>query len=209
MMLESGCVGLFFGIETFNKESGRIVGKGLGERAKDILAEIRRRDGRELFIHGSFISGLPSEHPSKQADELLEWYRGGCDIDTILLIPLSLTPAMIPEWNDVGYEMVYRKTCTWANRRDGFDQHDAFCAAQKLMNTIEYDIESYMIHTFRVLQMMDGGISLQELKNLRSMIKRKESNTNVVYLDMWNRFKENTRQKFKDYAFNLIGDHVA
>ena len=61
-LYDIGLRSLYFGIETLNKKSGLIVGKGY-DRTKQInmIAAIRKKYGNEVLMHGSFIVGLPDE----------------------------------------------------------------------------------------------------------------------------------------------------
>ena len=36
-----GLIGAYFGVETFNKNAGKIIGKSLGEKQKDFIAELK------------------------------------------------------------------------------------------------------------------------------------------------------------------------
>jgi radical SAM superfamily enzyme YgiQ (UPF0313 family) len=61
-LYDIGLRGIYFGIETLNKRTGLIIGKGF-DREKQIktIEKIRNRFGNEIMLHGSFILGLPEE----------------------------------------------------------------------------------------------------------------------------------------------------
>jgi radical SAM superfamily enzyme YgiQ (UPF0313 family) len=61
-LFSSGLRGCFFGIETFDYETGKLVGKG-GHRHKliETLRRIKAQWGNQVMLHGSFIFGLPHE----------------------------------------------------------------------------------------------------------------------------------------------------
>lgn len=61
-LFDIGLRSTYFGIETLNKQTGLIIGKGY-DRAKQIamLEKIRVKYGNQLITHGSFIVGLPKE----------------------------------------------------------------------------------------------------------------------------------------------------
>jgi radical SAM superfamily enzyme YgiQ (UPF0313 family) len=70
-----GVRGFYFGIETLNLETGRIVGKGY-DRKKQIetIQTIKHRYGDSVSLHGSFIVGLPKEsltHIQETFEQLL------------------------------------------------------------------------------------------------------------------------------------------
>jgi len=54
-----GIRGAKFGIETFNKTAGLTVGKGFGEKAKDVLEDLYKAWGDEVSISANFLIGLP------------------------------------------------------------------------------------------------------------------------------------------------------
>jgi radical SAM superfamily enzyme YgiQ (UPF0313 family) len=61
-MYDIGVRALYFGIETMNDRTGRIVGKGHDRNKQiDTIRELRNRYGNNLIMHGSFIIGLPEE----------------------------------------------------------------------------------------------------------------------------------------------------
>lgn len=61
-LYDIGLRAAFFGIETLNRKTGLIIGKGY-DRSKQIAAieTIRHKYGDEIMLHGSFIVGLPGE----------------------------------------------------------------------------------------------------------------------------------------------------
>ena len=76
MVYDIGLRSVFFGIETLNPRTGRIIGKGF-DRAKQIVMIRRIKDEYpEIACHGSFIAGLP--HESKESIfETFEALRSG------------------------------------------------------------------------------------------------------------------------------------
>ena len=62
-LIESGMRSVFFGIETFNHASGKVIGKGMNpDRIKQGLINIKQQYP-ELLISTGFIAGLPHETP--------------------------------------------------------------------------------------------------------------------------------------------------
>lgn len=56
--------GMFFGIESFNYDSAKSIGKGLRpEEAIETLYKLKNKFGKTLSITGGFIIGLPHETP--------------------------------------------------------------------------------------------------------------------------------------------------
>ena len=92
MMIESGCRGVFLGIETFNPTAAKIVGKGLDpNKIKDIVKWMKDKTGNEMFILGSFIIGLVGE-TKESLDDTLEYLINQKSIDKILWEVLYLRP---------------------------------------------------------------------------------------------------------------------
>ena len=73
LMIESGCRGMFLGIETFDNTAAKIVGKGLNPQLiKDILVWIKEKAGDSIFVLSSFIIGLVGE-TEQSLDDTLDW----------------------------------------------------------------------------------------------------------------------------------------
>ena len=73
ILAESGLRSMFFGIETFNKEASKIIGKGWnGVHGKEFLLELKEIWGKEINFMLSFIVGLVPE-TSEELDTTLQW----------------------------------------------------------------------------------------------------------------------------------------
>lgn len=63
-----GIRGMYFGIETFNSHTGRIIGKGLDSiKQMHMIQQIKTRYP-DISLHGSFIVGLPEESVESVTD---------------------------------------------------------------------------------------------------------------------------------------------
>lgn len=62
LLIDSGCRGMYFGIETFNARTATAIRKG-GSREKLMatIKYIKQTWGKRVSLHGSFILGLPYE----------------------------------------------------------------------------------------------------------------------------------------------------
>jgi len=91
MVKEMGMAQCYFGIETFNKEAGKSVGKGADpDKLKETLYECRRVWGTDISIQAGFIVGLPHED-SKSIMETAKWLaQPDCPIDIKWIVPLSI-----------------------------------------------------------------------------------------------------------------------
>tara|TARA_R110002153_G_scaffold29711_3_gene91126 strand:+ start:46853 stop:48208 length:1356 start_codon:yes stop_codon:yes gene_type:complete len=90
MLYDSGCRSVFFGIETFNKEAGKNIGKGMdSNKIKDTLYTLKER-WPETVIGAGFIAGLPHE-TEKSLDDTIAWLKEkDCPIDSPSLQVLSV-----------------------------------------------------------------------------------------------------------------------
>lgn len=62
MLLESGAIGLMFGIETFDKKAGLAVGKGMDpHKKKETIERCYELWKGKILVTGTFIVGLPGE----------------------------------------------------------------------------------------------------------------------------------------------------
>jgi hypothetical protein len=61
MLHDIGLRALYFGIETLDLKTGRIIGKGFDRQRQIIMIQHIRNHYPNMFMHGSFIAGLPEE----------------------------------------------------------------------------------------------------------------------------------------------------
>lgn len=90
-LYDIGLRGLYFGIETLNKRTGLIIGKGF-DRAKQIntIKQIRERFGDEVTMHGSFILGLPEENISSMRQTFNQLMDESIPLHTFIFHGLNL-----------------------------------------------------------------------------------------------------------------------
>jgi len=90
-LFQSGLRSFFFGIETMNKTTGSIIGKG-GDRKKLIqtLHHIKSTYGNEVMLHGSFIIGLPKEDIVSIQKTLDFLMSPDCPLDSFKVKPLGI-----------------------------------------------------------------------------------------------------------------------
>lgn len=90
-LYDIGLRGIYFGIETLNKRTGLIIGKGF-DRAKQIntIKQIRGRYGNEVTMHGSFILGLPEENISSMRQTFNQLMDESIPLHTFVFHGLNL-----------------------------------------------------------------------------------------------------------------------
>lgn len=99
LLANSGLKSVYFGIETFNAATGKLIGKGMDpQRLKDTLYLLKERWGTDISIVASFIIGLPGES-NESCRDTIEWLaRDDCPIDHPILIPLNIKQTNHPEF---------------------------------------------------------------------------------------------------------------
>jgi radical SAM superfamily enzyme YgiQ (UPF0313 family) len=90
-LYDIGLRGIYFGIETLNKRTGLIIGKGF-DRAKQIntIRQIRERYGNQVTMHGSFILGLPEENISSMQQTFNQLMDESIPLHTFIFHVLNL-----------------------------------------------------------------------------------------------------------------------
>lgn len=91
LLLESGAVGLAFGIETFHLEAGKSVGKGMDpNKIKETLQACKDVWKDNILLTANFMIGLPGE-PKESILETMEYLIDpNCPIDTFELNLLNV-----------------------------------------------------------------------------------------------------------------------
>lgn len=90
LLTDMGLVGTYFGLETFNYESAKCIGKGLHpNKVKDRLEWLSDRWKNKVNIASGFILGLPYD-THEYFDELIKWCEETNTIQNINFYPLFL-----------------------------------------------------------------------------------------------------------------------
>ena len=88
-LIKAGVVAVHFGIDSLNKETGRLIGKTVDpELLKQYIKDIRTQYPN-LFTYGTFIAGLPNDTVEKQR-EICEWLNTEQPLDMWYWFPLSI-----------------------------------------------------------------------------------------------------------------------
>lgn len=92
LMVESGARGLFWGLETFDHNVGKKIGKGTDpELVKNMLIELKRKHKNRCLSMGSFIIGLPGESEDS-LQKTLDWIIEANALDLVYCPVLSIRP---------------------------------------------------------------------------------------------------------------------
>jgi hypothetical protein len=89
LFLESGMVATSFGIETFNKKSGATVGKGFGDKAKEVLLDLEKVWKGKVAVSMNLILGLPYES-KEMLQESFDWVSNTSAVDSLLCHPFYI-----------------------------------------------------------------------------------------------------------------------
>jgi len=134
-LFDSGLKGCFFGIETFNLDTGKLIGKG-GSRNKlsKTLRDIKAK-WADVMLHGSFIFGLPHESLESMQETVDFLLSDNSPLDSWHLKPLRIK-ANSDNWTSgflsdldidfakFGYEKLgeHNLDMLWANEHTTFEQ---------------------------------------------------------------------------------------
>jgi radical SAM superfamily enzyme YgiQ (UPF0313 family) len=90
LLKESGCVSMQFGIETFNKESGKTIGKSMDKEKIINGLNWIKETAPNISIGSGFIIGLPYE-TKEMIKETVDWLDSkSCPLDNKEIYALSL-----------------------------------------------------------------------------------------------------------------------
>jgi radical SAM superfamily enzyme YgiQ (UPF0313 family) len=132
MMVDAGFKAMHFGVETFHPETSKLIGKGFnGSKLKPYLKEIKNKFPN-LFLHGSFIIGLPNESKEYLDDTFTEIDTDrllDCWVSYSLTIPVKdkfiRSSYFTNNWLMYGYKKIGQTIShiTWSNKH--FDESTA------------------------------------------------------------------------------------
>lgn len=126
-LYQIGIRAMYFGIETLNPESSRLIGKGYSaEKQINTIRELRNTYGNEITMHGSFIIGLPNDSVANITNTFEMLMDGRIPLHSYDLKALFLDLPNQVNWiseisknfKNYGYEdtgIVYNKYVKWKN----------------------------------------------------------------------------------------------
>lgn len=91
MLFNCGLRGCCFGIETLNKESGEVIGKGMArEKLISTLQYIKSKWGNDVMLHGALIVGLPKESKESFIESCEFFLSDESPLDSWIIRPFYL-----------------------------------------------------------------------------------------------------------------------
>lgn len=109
MLVKIGVRAMFFGIETLNPHAAKSVGKG--HSIPDQIRMIRhiKETYTNVYLHGSFIIGLPGDTVDTQVSSLDRLISGDIPLDSWKFKPLSITKVGARHPHNSDLELDYKK----------------------------------------------------------------------------------------------------
>jgi radical SAM superfamily enzyme YgiQ (UPF0313 family) len=203
-LYQIGLCGMYFGIESLNPATAKIIGKGF-DRSKQIqtIKEIREKYNNDIIMHGSFIIGLPEESLDSIHDTFNRVMSEDVPLHTFRFAGLWLDRDTRVNWiselsknyTDYGYAVepadqddIYGMK--WSNKF--MDRTKAFALANTF-NRQAFETERYYVPGQIVWALFNYGYDFDFLSNL------KYKNIN------WNKIETQDKPKFmNEYKQQLI-----
>ena len=204
MMIESGAVSNFYGVETLNREVGKKIGRGLDfERILEVFSRFKKLSP-DYFIKAFFIIGLPGEtHNTIQ--HAINWIGSQQIIDSASVQTLELEPT----FDDVNLLMDISEFST-SPEKYGFEEvsfNPVHYWRHSTMDKTEADNLQLQWNTAQEKNtyMTSGdGMIIAELQGLRVADKFK----NIIQkrqLDLMVKIKDQYRNKYYNKINNSAG----
>lgn len=174
-LYDIGVRGYYFGIETLNKATGKIVGKGYDSRKQiATIKKLRQLYGNSISLHGSFIIGLPKENIESVTDTFNQLMDNSIPLHTFDFKTLYLERADKVAWTSefgmsyakYGYEDrgdIFNKYIDWKN--EYMTVHEALELERKFRK-ISQNSDRMHVPNMSIWSMMNYGYSLDYLLNL-------------------------------------------
>jgi hypothetical protein len=206
-----GMIGQYYGIETTNHATGKIVGKGMSpDKLLPGILEIRDYFKKQGPYRGqlSFIIGLPKETEETLA-KTFQWLIDNWQGESVCAFPLGIPTdpmyyklsKMSREWAKLGYRpstipalsnpngnMTHLENNDWSAGLDWENDHMNLRRADELYNQFEAEVvakNDFRIPPWNIGEHMYCGRTLEESLDIHARTKTKEDPT--IYI---NRYKE-------------------
>lgn len=167
IMKETGVAHNFFGIETFNKKSGEVIGKGMHpDRVKQALVDLKNVWHDDVRITAGLIVGLPHETRQTLAD--LERYLldKDCALDAWVIHPLILfygLPSMFGQ-DPEKYGYRFHKA---ESRMQWYNDEMSFSQAMEIANSIRNNtMKKARINSWSHMRLQNLGYSKQQIDDM-------------------------------------------
>lgn len=205
ILYDIGLRAMYFGIETLNLKTGRIIGKGF-DRNKQIEMMHRIRDRYpDVAMHGSFIVGLPEE--SKESAELTSqqlidgtiplhsWYFNALYIKEVDMINFNSDISL--DYQKYGYEKVGMLPGTdylrWKSKymtvEEAFEMMHRFNAQAR-------DLDRFKISAWDAMELSNFGLEFNQLSQTPWK--------NIPWHELEHQYRPKFLKNYKEQLINLI-----
>ena len=168
IMKESGQRHTQFGIETFNHQSGKAIGKGLDpEKIKKTLEKLKHEWKNDVRITTGLIVGLPYE--TRQTLKDLENYllSDDCNLDAWVLHPLLLVEESLfgedPAKYGYTFEQGSSQILNWKNSEMNFDE--AVQIVTEIRNNTKHKCK---LNTWSHMRLQNIGYTESEIDSMNT-----------------------------------------
>jgi hypothetical protein len=134
LMYDIGIRAFYFGIETLNEKTGRIIGKGYSRQKQIAMIKHIREKYPDVTMHGSFIMGLPEEPLTSINETIYQLENGLIQLNSWMMKPLFLREdtaigflsELDKNYKQYGYEHmgIQDKYIIWKNEHINFYKAD-------------------------------------------------------------------------------------
>ncbi len=174
LLIESGLISMFCGIETLNEKTASIIGKGGNrERQLETLRYIQTKWPNQVSIHASFILGLPQEDIHSMTETIETAFSSDCPFDSFRFFPLGIRDSKTNNFNsdfDLNYkDYGYRfKAYTGASNK-GIDWVSDLTSFEEMKNLRDRINKRFNQHDRHILSgqasiiMMGYGMKMEEI----------------------------------------------
>jgi len=195
LLKEMGLGNVFFGIESLNEKTARLIGKGMNpEKVKEFLLELQYQHWKDqVFIECSFIVGLPYEDKTS-TDKTFQWLQENKITNFWNSLGLDPDKPYVSEFDKnsqkYGYQL-YKEDNNWHWKNNIMDIHEAIKIAT------EYNSQSLPnqpIPSFYLFPLLSTGLFDRiTLANTKGKDIPK------------NKIQEKTKQMIEEYKSRLRG----
>lgn len=180
IMSDMGWVGGILGLETFNSESRKAIGKGLTtEKILDLLYRVKQVN-KDVHLSSAFIVGLPGETEESTVNEFETFLKLNKDheyLDSFYWTPLYiiepykyLSSIFAKEASSYGYSVI-PGTGKWTNDRYEIKSWDE---AYRISNRLNDMCKDNLGTSIQISELLSLGIDRNEFRHIRSGEKMRE-----------------------------------
>jgi len=168
-MHEIGIRSVYFGIETMNEKTGRIIGKGYNREKQTDMISMIRNTYQDISMHGSFIMGLPDEPVNSLVQTATQLARGEIPLHSWMTRALYINQDLsFLSDIDLNYEKYgYKVTTNDLGQRMWTNQHLNSNIAARIAthcNKSSRDKSYFKVSGHDLFELVNHGYTLDEAR---------------------------------------------